>query len=121
MRNGGADHKYSLASNPVWVSVGAPITVRRVLQSGSLITVEGSGFSPQTIVNLYVGRPAANLGGLDAKGKPRIPPTLIGDSRLTFIVPADAEPGPAYVEVLNPPYQAFSSSFGNPGGEFALP
>ncbi len=121
VRNGGADHKYSLASNPVWVSVGAPITVRRVLQSGSLITVEGSGFSPQTIVNLYVGRPAANLGGLDAKGKPRIPPTLIGDSRLTFIVPADAEPGPAYVEVLNPPYQAFSSSFGNPGGEFALP
>jgi hypothetical protein len=61
-----------------------------------------------------------NLGGLDAKGKPKIPLTIINSDKFTFTKPAGAVPGPAYVQALNPPFTPFTSSGTGPGGDLTL-
>ena len=127
VRNKGKDGAYSEISNHVWVSLGAPLRVRHVYQSGALVTVEGSGFEANTRINFYNSKspfyqasPPLNLGGVDAAGKPKIPLTIDSDSQFTFKVPASAAPGEWYVEALNPPFLAFSSSYTDPGGAFVL-
>jgi len=127
VRNKGKDGGYSEISNHVWVSLGTPLRVRHVYQSGALARVEGSGFEALTRINFYKSKfpfyqrnAPLNLGGVDAAGKPKIPLTMDGDSRLTFKVPADALPGEWYVEAVNPPFLPFSSSYTDPGGAFVL-
>jgi hypothetical protein len=45
---------------------------------------------------------------------------FIGDTELRFLIPASAEAGPAFVEVLNPPFIPFSSSGNDPDGAFTF-
>ena len=53
--------------------------------------------------------------GSPTAGAPAIALTLISDTQMTFTLPAAIVAGPAYVQVLNPPFIPFTSS-GNAGG-----
>ncbi len=127
VRNRGKDGTYSQIANRVWISLGAPLRVRHVYQSGASILVEGSGFESSTRINLYnssspfsQAQLPPNLGGVDGAGRPRILLNIESHSRFTFRVPDNAGPGEWYVEALNPPYLPFSSSYGDPGGAFVI-
>ncbi len=112
----------NVASNAVSVPIGARIDISGVSQTATAVTVAGSGFSSRTIVNLFnaQGGGAVNLGGLDASGNARIPLTSVSPTQLTFAVPAGAADGPAFVQLLNPPFIPFSSSGNDPDGAFHL-
>jgi hypothetical protein len=120
--NRGTDGKYSKKSNAVSVPIGQQITLTSVTQAGSTITVNGTGFSTLTVINLFnaQGGGVVNLGGLGPGRLPKIPLTLVNSDRFTFTKPADAVPGAAYVQALNPPFVPFSSSGTGPGGSFTL-
>jgi hypothetical protein len=45
----------------------------------------------------------------------------VNDTRFTFARPEGAVAGPAFVEVLNPPFIPFSSSGNDPDGAFTFP
>ncbi len=117
-----AGGSYSAKSNAVSVPIGQVISVTSVTQAGSTITVNGTGFSTLTVINLFNAQDGgvANLGGLGAGGAPRIPLTLISADQFTFTRPAGAVAGAAYVQALNPPFLAFTSSGNDPGGAFTL-
>ena len=62
-----AGGSYSAKSNAVSVPLGARINVTKVTQSGSTVTVDGTGFSTLTVINLFntqAGK-TVNLGGLN--------------------------------------------------------
>ena len=113
---------YIKKSNAVSVPIGARINVTSVTQAGTILTVNGNGFSTLTVINFFnaQGGGAVNLGGLGSGGKPKIPLTFVNDNRFTFTKPATAVPGPSYVQALNPPFVPFSSSGNAPGGGFTL-
>ena len=123
--NKGADGTYSKKGNAVSVPIGEQITVSSVAQSGSTITVDGTGFSPLTVINFFNLQCAkvVNLGGLDSSGKPLIPLKLVSPHQFTFQL-TDVKPapvsGPAYVQALNPPYVPFASSGTAAGGSLKL-
>jgi hypothetical protein len=106
----------------VSVPIGAQISVKLVTQLGGIITVNGTGFSKLTVINLFntQGATVENLGGLGAGGKPKIILTVASDTKFTFSRPAGAVAGPSYVQALNPPFVPFSSSGTAPGGAFPL-
>jgi len=108
-----------LASASVAVPIGARITVTSVSQSGSTITVNGTGFSNLTVINLFneQGGSVVNLGGLDSEGNPNITISLVSDKQFTFTLPAGVS-GAAYVQALNPPFIPFTSSGNSSGGAF---
>jgi hypothetical protein len=112
----------NVVSNAVSVPIGASVTVSGVTQNGSIVTVNGTGFSVLTVINLFnkQGVGGVNLGGLKPDGSPQIPLTLVSDTQFTFAVPSAAVTGPAYVQVLNPPFIASSSSGNDPDGAFLL-
>jgi hypothetical protein len=119
--NKGSDGKYSKSSNAVSVVVGATISVTSVTQGLAVITVNGTGFSTETVINFYnsTSGGVVNLGGTGPSG-PSIPLTLINPNQFTFTKPALAMPGPSYVQALNPPFVPFTSSGTGPGGAFIL-
>jgi len=59
-----------------------------------------------------------NLGGLNPDGSPKIPYSLTPDGELNFALPAGLMPGPAYVQLLNPPFIPFTSTGNTPAGAF---
>lgn len=120
--NAGSTGSFAKKSNAVSVPIGEQISVLSVVQTGTLITVNGNGFSTLTVINLFnvQGTRSVNLGGLKPDGAPKIPLTLISPNRFTFTRPADAVPGPAYVQALNPPFVPFTSSGNDPGGSFTI-
>jgi hypothetical protein len=121
--NKGTDGKYGRRSNAVSVPIGQRIAVTAaVSQSGGVVTVDGTGFSNFTVINLFnlQGATQVNLGGLNSAGAPRIPLTLIDETKFTFSLPAAAVPGPGYAQALNPPFVPFTSSGTGPGGSFTL-
>ena len=120
--NAGSTGSFAKKSNAVSVPIGEQISVLSVVQTGTLITVNGTGFSTLTVINLFnvQGTRSVNLGGLKPDGAPKIPLTLISPNRFTFTRPADAVPGPAYVQALNPPFVPFTSSGNDPGGSFTI-
>jgi hypothetical protein len=121
--NKGADGSYSNKSNAVSAPIGpSPIGIGSVIQTGSLIVVNGDGFSAQTVINFFNDKAGnvVNLGGLDAKGNPKISLAVINDTQFTFSIPAGAVPGPAYVQALNPPFVPFTSTDGDLAGAFTL-
>ena len=71
--NSGSGGTYALKSNAVSVPIGAQITISSVSQTGSTITVNGTGFSTLTVINFFnvQGARSVNLGGLNAAGAPR--------------------------------------------------
>ncbi len=120
--NAGSAKSYSKRSNAVSVPIGQRISVTSVTQSGSVITVNGTGFSTVTVINLFntQGTAVVNLGGYNSGGRANIPLTVIGPTRFTFNRPAAAQPGASYVQALNPPFVPYSSSGNDPGGGFSL-
>lgn len=84
--------------------------------------MNGTGFSVLTVINLFnvVNGSAVNLGGLLGNGNPKIPLSFVNEQQFTFMVPAGAQTGPAYVMALNPPFIPFSSTTGDPHGAFTL-
>ena len=120
--NSGSGGTYALKSNAVSVPIGAQITISSVSQTGSTITVNGTGFSTLTIINFFnvQGGGAVNLGGLGAGGAAKIPLTIVKDTQFTFTVPAKAVAGPAYVEAFNPPFVPYTSSGTSSAGAFTL-
>ena len=91
-------------------------------QEGATVFVVGTGFTPKTVINFFFKRGEAdvNLGGLDSKGRPLILITIETPTMLSFAVPANALPGPAYVQAVNPPYTSSFNSGTGPGGSFVL-
>jgi hypothetical protein len=109
----------NVLSNAVSVPIGALVSISSVTQSGTTVTIRGTGFSTTSLINLFNGPSGTNIGGLTAQG-PRIPLTFISSTELRFQVPRSAVAGSSYVQVLNPPYIAYSSSGSDPDGTFSL-
>ena len=120
--NSGSAGDYIKKSNAVAVPIGALLTISKVGQTGSTILVDGTGFSTLTVINLFnaQGPVTFNLGGLSSGGVPRIPLTIISNTRFTFTVPTNAVPGAAYVQAINPPFLAYTSSGNSKNGLFTL-
>ncbi|MDX2171200.1 MAG: hypothetical protein SF182_29290 [Deltaproteobacteria bacterium] len=113
----------NVISNAVSVPIGALVTISGISQSGSVVTVDGTGFSTVSVINLFAqqsGGGVNNFGGLTAGGAAKIPLSVLSSTRFTFTVPAGTASGPAYVMVLNPPYIPYSSSGSDPDGGFTL-
>ena len=93
--NKGGSGLYKLKSNAVSVPIGQLISVTSVLQTGSTITVNGTGFSTRTVINFFnrQGATVVNLGGISG-GVSKIPLTLINSTRFTFAKPGGAVAGP---------------------------
>jgi hypothetical protein len=113
---------YSKKSNAVSAVIGHKISVTSVTQLGATITVNGTGFSTLTVINLFnkQGSNVVNLGGVKSGGLPKIPLTFVNSNKFTFTKPAGAAPGSSYVQALNPPFVPFTSSDSDPGGAFTL-
>lgn len=113
----------NVQSNAVSSVLGSTVTITSVTTLGTTVTVNGTGFCALTVVNLFnvVAGNVVNLGGLNPDGSARIPLTLVGPTQLTFVKPAGAAAGPAFVEALNPPFIPFSSSGNDPDGAFTMP
>jgi hypothetical protein len=120
--NRGRNGLYSKQSASVAAPIGARISVSKVTQSGSTLTVTGTGFAPDTVINFFNSQTSGlvNFGGLGSDGKPRLALSLNNSTEFTCIVPSGAKPGPSYVQVLNPPFVPFTSSGNAPGGAFTL-
>jgi hypothetical protein len=121
--NAGPSRTYTKKSNAVSVPIGAKISVTSVSQLLNTITVNGTGFSKLTVINFFnaqSGGRVINLGGLTRSGAPKIPLTFVSSDRITFVKPTTAQPGPSYVQALNPPFVPFTSSGNDPGGSFTL-
>ena len=117
--NGGT---FSAKSNAVSVPLGQVISVTSVSQTGSTITVDGTGFSTLTVINLFNAQAGGvvNLGGLAADGTSKIPLTLASSDKFTFTRPTGAVAGAAYVQAINPPFVPYTSSGTDLGGGFTL-
>ena len=101
--------------------IGAVPTISRVSMTGGTVTVTGTGFSTISVINLFnkQGTAVVNLGGF-GPGGPKVPLAVTGDTRFTFARPTGAMAGPAFVQVLNPPFIEFSSSGADPDGAFTM-
>ena len=91
-------------------------------QNGDTLTVIGTGFAAQTVINFFNLKSGhvVNLGGLKPDGSSRIALTLVNSHQFTCAVPTGAIPGPAYIQAINPPFVPFTSSGNAPGGGFTL-
>jgi hypothetical protein len=126
--NKGAKGDYAIKSNAVSVPIGAAVTVSSVSEVGCTVTVNGSGFAVSTpglpaftVINLFNNQSGsvANLGGLGAGGTSKIPLNVTSANQFTFsLAGTGIVPGPAYVQVLNPPFLPFTSSGNTPNGAF---
>jgi hypothetical protein len=105
-------------SNFVSVPIGEPIRLDHVSQSGSTITATGAGFSVRTIISFFNAHSGGvvNLGGLVNGTQSLIPFTLVSSQQLSFQIPTGAVSGPAYVQLLNPPFIPFTSTGSTPNG-----
>jgi hypothetical protein len=117
-----APYSGNVQSNAVSTVIGDTISIANVVQVSNVITVTGTGFSTLTVINLFNQQPsgAVNLGGFDASGNPRIPLTLVSDTRFRFTVPAGAVSGASFIQALNPPFIPFTSTGTDPDGAFNL-
>lgn len=118
-----APYSGNVHSNAVSAVLGAAVTITSIGVSGNTVTVDGTGFSNLTVVNLFnvVGENVVNLGGLNPGGSPLVPLSIVSSTRFTFQKPAGAAAGPAFVQALNPPFIPFSSSGNDPDGAFTMP
>ena len=77
----------------------------------------GTGFADGAVVNFFnqqSGGAVMNLGG------PALAATVDSTTQLHFAVPAGAVPGAAYVQIVNPPFIAFTTTGSDPDGSFTL-
>ncbi|GEM_PF-802606 len=121
--NAGAAHSYADKSEAVSVPIGARLNITSITQSGSTITVNGSGFSTLTVINLFntqAGGVVVNLGGFGADGKPNIPLTIVSSTQFTFTKPVGAAAGASFIQAFNPPFVPFTSTGNDPCAAFTL-
>jgi hypothetical protein len=113
----------NVQSNSVSSVALAQLSISSVTVSGDTVTVNGTGFSPLSVINLFnlQGSGVANLGGLNEAGQAKVPLTFVDSTSFAFTRPAGALAGPAFVEVLNPPYIPYSSSGNDEDGGFGFP
>ena len=113
----------NVQSNSVSAVVGARPTITSVSLAGNEVTVLGTGFSCLSVINLFntQGAGVVNLGGLNGSGQRVIPLQFMSPTELRFDIPAGAQSGLAFVEVLNPPFIPYSSSGNDPDGAFVIP
>ena len=125
--NQGAKGDYAIKSNAVSVPIGAAITVSEVKQDGCTVRVSGTGYAVSglglpslTVINLFnqQGAGAVNLGGFSLGGTPNIPLDVSSPTQFSFTMPPGIVPGPAYVQVINPPFVPFTNSGDSPAGAF---
>jgi len=125
--NRGAKGDYAIKSNAVSVPIGAAVTVSDVKQDGCTVTVSGTGYAVSgpglpnlTVINLFnqQGTGAVNLGGLSLGGSPNIPLDVSSSTQFSFTMPPGIVSGPAYVQVINPPFVPFTSSGDSLAGAF---
>lgn len=104
------------------VPLEARMIVTDEVQTGTTLTLDGAGFPTLTVINLFNahGTTVVNLGGLNSKGMPWIPINLINSTKFSITLPAGAVPGAAFIEALNQPFLAFTSSGSDPCGAFTL-
>jgi hypothetical protein len=110
-------------SNAVAVVIGATLSITSIDQSGSTVTVHGTGFSTLSVINLFAqktGGGVDNFGGLNGSGQAKIPLNVSSSTLLSFSVPSGSASGPAYIMVLNPPFIPYASSGVGPSGAFTL-
>lgn len=122
VNNRGSDGLYLRKSNAVSAPIGQQISVTSVSQTGSTITVNGTGFCTLTVINLFNMQAGGvvNLGGLDKSGAAKIPIKVVSSNQFTFTKPAGAQAGASYVQALNAPFVPYTSSGSDPGGAFDL-
>jgi hypothetical protein len=120
--NAGNPATFAKKSNAVSAPIGAQIMISKVTQLGSVITVNGAGFSTLTVINFFnqQGGSMVNLGGLKPGGAAKVPLNFVNETTFTFATPAGAVPGASYVQALNPPVVPLTSSGNAPGGAFTL-
>jgi hypothetical protein len=113
----------NVQSNAVSAVAGAQVAITSVSLSGSTVTILGQGFSCLSTINLFnlQGSTVVNLGGTSGSGQRVIPLQFVSSTELRFTRPATAQAGPAFVQVLNPPFIPFSSSGNDPDGAFSFP
>jgi sugar lactone lactonase YvrE len=112
----------NVLSNAVSVPIGARLTITGISQSGTTVTVDGTGFSTLSVINLFAQKAGGgidNFGGFGGGG-PKVPLTILSPTRFTFTVPAGSATGPAYIMVLNPPFIPYASSGAGPSGGFTM-
>ena len=109
-------------SGVVSAPIGERIRIDTVTQLETTITVKGAGFSVLTVISFYNAQPGGvvNLGGLVNGTQSLIPFTLVSPQELTFQVPAGAISGPSYIQALNPPFLAFTSTGNSPNGAIII-
>jgi ELWxxDGT repeat protein len=107
-------------SQVVATVINARPSITSVVQSGGTITVNGTGFSTVSVINLFnlQGGGVVNLGGFAPGGIPNVPLTFVNENQFTFTRPSGAVAGPAFIEVLNPPFIPFTASGSDPDGAF---
>jgi hypothetical protein len=116
-------YRGNVVSNAVSAALGATVSISSVVANGATVTVTGTGFSPLSVINLWAkqtGGQTAFLGGYDGSAQPRIPLTLLSDTQFQFTLPSGTASGSAYVQVVNPPFIAFSTSGSTPNGAFMV-
>jgi hypothetical protein len=96
-------------------------SVDEVRQEDDAIFVSGRDFTKRSVVNFFCrsAGEVINIGGLEADG-PRIPVKVLSPTMLSFTPPTDAPAGEAYVQVVNPPFNAALNSGSGPGGSLVL-
>jgi hypothetical protein len=65
---------------PIGARIIIIIIITKITQIGTTISVDGTGFSKHSVINLFntqAGGGVVNLGGFGAGGKPNIPLTLV--------------------------------------------
>ncbi len=111
-----------LASNAVSIPISELVTVSSVQVNGGTVTVNGTGFSSLTVINLFGsnGSTVINAGGLNG-GDPNIPLTLVDSHQFTFTRPGSLVAGSAFLQAINPPFIPFTNSGTGAAGSFVLP
>lgn len=111
------------ASNAVSAPLGAAVTISDVSVAGDVVSVDGSGFSPLTVINLFAAGAGGltNFGGFDGQGAAKVALSGLTSTHFSFALPHGALAGKAYVEAINPPFIPFASSAGDPDGAFTIP
>jgi hypothetical protein len=109
-------------SNLVSAPIGERLELDGISQSGPTITAIGAGFSVRTIISFFNSQPSGvvQLGGFNSAGQSLIPFTFVSSNQLSFQVPVGAVSGVSYIQLLNPPFIAFTSTGDSPNGSINL-
>jgi hypothetical protein len=106
----------AVGSQIVYVPIGDPPTITQVAQSGNTVTVTGTGFANGAAVNLF----AHTASGAVVNFGPGTVVTVVSQVELSFAKPANAVPGMAFVQVINPPYIPYTATGNDPHGGFMM-